>query len=135
VECKDALKGSEESVLYEVALDSEPLPTPYSNIYMSTSVPPVAPVSYEATEAYLRLKVMPRERKGDVPELTATFWYSPDGKKWTQLMPADQSGHTFTAEPGKWIGAKFGFFCNRLASKNDSGWMEIDWIKVAKQAF
>ena len=132
VECKDALKGSEESVLYEVALDSEPLPTPYSNIYMSTSVPPVAPVSYEATEAYLRLKVMPRERKGDVPELTATFWYSPDGKKWTQLMPADQSGHTFTAEPGKWIGAKFGFFCNRLASKNDSGWMEIDWIKVTK---
>lgn len=132
VECKDALKGSEESVLYEVPLDSEPLPTPYSNIYMSTSVPPVSPVSYEAAEAYLRLKVMPRERKGDVPELTATFWYSPDGKKWTQLMPADQSEHTFTAEPGKWIGAKFGFFCNRLASKNDSGWMEIDWIKVTK---
>lgn len=132
VECKDALKGSEESVLYEVPLDSKPLPTPYSNIYMSTSVPPVAPVSYEMAEAYLRLKVMPRERKGDVPELTATFWYSPDGKKWTQLMPADQSGHSFTAEPGKWIGAKFGFFCNRLASKNDSGWMEIDWIKVTK---
>ncbi len=132
VECKDALKGSEESVLYEVPLDSEPLPTPYSNIYMSTSVPPVSPVPYEAAEAYFRLKVMPRERKGDVPELTATFWYSPDGKKWTQLMPADQSGHSFTAEPGKWIGAKFGFFCNRLASKNDSGWMEIDWIKVTK---
>ena len=132
VECMDALKGSEEIVLYELPLDSEPLPTPYSNIYMSTSVPPVPPVSYEAAEAYFRLKVMPRERKGDVPELTATFWYSPDGKKWTQLMPADQSGHSFTAEPGKWIGAKFGFFCNRLASKNDSGWMEIDWIKVTK---
>ena len=136
VECKNALKGSEEKVLCEMPLISEPLPTPYSNIYMSTSVPPVAPVSYEMAEAYLRLKVMPRERKGDVPELTATFWYSPDGKKWTQLQPSGngsgKSGHAFTAQPGKWIGAKFGFFCNRLASKNDSGWMEIDWIKVTK---
>ena len=136
VECKNALKGSEENVLCEMPLISEPLPTPYSNIYMSTSVPPVAPVSYEMAEAYLRLKVMPRERKGDVPELTATFWYSTDGKKWTQLQPSGngsgKSGHAFTAQPGKWIGAKFGFFCNRLASKNDSGWMEIDWIKVTK---
>ena len=136
VECKNALKGSEENVLCEMPLISEPLPTPYSNIYMSTSVPPVAPVSYEMAEAYLRLKVMPRERKGDVPELTATFWYSTDGKKWTQLQPSGngsgKSGYAFTARPGKWIGAKFGFFCNRLASKNDSGWMEIDWIKVTK---
>lgn len=134
VECKNALKGSEERVLCEIPLASEPLPTPYSNIYMSTSVPPVAPVSYEGAEAYLRLRVMPRERKGDVPELTATFWYSPDGKKWTQLTPSEnpsgRSDYVFTGRPGKWIGAKFGFFCNRLASKNDSGWMEIDWIKV-----
>ena len=134
VECKNALKGSEERVLCEIPLASEPLPTPYSNIYMSTSVPPVAPISYEGAEAYLRLKVMPRERKGDVPELTATFWYSQDGKKWTQLTPSGslsgRSDYMFTARPGKWIGAKFGFFCNRLASKNDSGWMEIDWIKV-----
>ena len=134
VECKNALKGSEERVLCEIPLTSEPLPTPYSNIYMSTSVPPVAPISYEWAEAYLRLRVMPRERKGDVPELTATFWYSPDGKKWTQLTPSGslsgRSDYMFTARPGKWIGSKFGFFCNRLASKNDSGWMEIDWIKV-----
>lgn len=134
VECKNALKGSEERVLCEIPLASEPLPTPYSNIYMSTSVPPVAPISYEGAEAYLRLKVMPRERKGDVPELTATFWYSQDGKKWTQLTPSGslsgRSDYVFTGRPGKWIGAKFGFFCNRLASKNDSGWMEIDWIKV-----
>lgn len=134
VECKNALKGSEERVLCEIPLASEPLPTPYSNKYMSTSVPPVAPVSYEGAEAYLRLKVIPRERKGDVPELTATFWYSPDGKKWTQLTPSEnpsgRSDYVFTGRPGKWIGAKFGFFCNRLASKNDSGWMEIDWIKV-----
>lgn len=134
VECKNALNGSEERVLCEIPLASEPLPTPYSNKYMSTSVPPVAPVSYEAVEAYLRLRVMPRERKGDVPELTATFWYSPDGKKWTQLTPSGslsgRSDYVFTGRPGKWIGSKFGFFCNRLASKNDSGWMEIDWIKV-----
>ena len=40
--------------------------------------------------------------------------------------------HTFTGKPGKWIGAKFGFWCNRHASKNDSGWMQIDWVKVSE---
>ena len=91
----------------------------------------VAPAAYTSTDVYVRLKVAPRERKGNVPDLTATFWYSIDGKKWTQLQPSGTaSGYSFTASAGKWIGAKFGFFCNRFASKNDSGWMEIDWIRV-----
>jgi len=125
------LKGREEEVLYETIMESEVLPVPYSSKYMSVTVPPVAPATYTSTDVYVRLKVAPRERKGNVPDLTATFWYSIDGKKWTQLQPSGTaSGYSFTASAGKWIGAKFGFFCNRFAPKNDSGWMEIDWIRV-----
>ena len=131
LECRDALKGREEEVLYETIMDPESLPVPYSSKYMSVTVPPVAPAAYTSTDVYVRLKVAPRERKGNVPDLTATFWYSIDGKKWTQLQPSGTaSGYSFTASAGKWIGAKFGFFCNRFAPKNDSGWMEIDWIRV-----
>ena len=128
VECRDALKGSAETVLGRTMIESVPLPMPYSNKYMSTTVPPVAPLAYKAADIFLRLKVEPRERKGNVPDLTATFSYSTDGRNWKIL--AENPSHTFTAKPGKWIGAKFGFWCNRMAKKNDSGWMQVDWIQV-----
>lgn len=134
VECHNALKGSEEEVLAQVKLESKPLPMPYSNKYMSTTVPPVGPVEYLATDVFLRMKVAPRERKGNVPDLTATFWYSLDGKKWTQMKNPMKSGKDadFIGRPGKWIGAKFGFYCNRLNKKNDSGWMQIDWVRITE---
>ena len=134
VECHNALKGSEEEVLAQVKLESEPLPMPYSNKYMSTTVPPVGPVEYHATDVFLRMKVAPRERKGNVPDLTATFWYSLDGKKWTQMKNPMKSASfpDFIGRPGKWIGAKFGFYCNRLNKKNDSGWMQIDWVRITE---
>jgi len=131
IECKDALKGGAEEVLYGTDLPCAPLPEPYSNRYMSTSVPPVRPVPYVETTIYVRMEVNPREREGNVPEMTATFWYSHDGKKWEKAGPDDRK-HVFTALPGKWIGAKFGFFCNRHTAKNDSGWVDIDWVKVTK---
>ncbi|MBR2129205.1 MAG: hypothetical protein IJ940_10135, partial [Bacteroidales bacterium] len=76
----------------------------------------------------------PRERKGNVPELTATFWYSVDGKDWKQMKDPSESSKdaAFVGKPGKWIGAKFGFFCNRFAKKNDSGWMQVDWARVTE---
>ena len=126
-ECEDALKGKLENIIRTVPLSSEPLPVPYSNSYMSTTVPPVSPVSYMASDVYVRMKVMPEDRKGNVPDLTARFWYSLDGKRWTEL-----TDKPFIGKPGKWIGAKFGFFCNRQASKNDSGWMQVDWIEVTE---
>ena len=88
-----------------------------------------------ATDVFFRLKVAPRERKGNVPELTATFWYSVDGKDWKQMKDPSESGKdaAFIGKPGKWIGAKFGFFCNRFAKKNDSGWMQVDWVRVTEQ--
>ncbi len=126
-ECEDALKGKQENIIRTVPLSSEPLPVPYSNSYMSTTVPPVSPVAYMASDVYVRMEVMPEDRKGNVPDLTARFWYSLDGKRWTEL-----TDKPFIGKPGKWIGAKFGFFCNRQASKNDSGWMQVDWIEVTE---
>lgn len=126
-ECENALKGKQENIIRTVPLSSEPLPVPYSNSYMSTTVPPVSPVAYMASDVYVRMKVMPEDREGNVPDLTARFWYSLDGKRWTELTDKPYIG-----KPGKWIGAKFGFFCNRQASKNDSGWMQVDWIEVTE---
>ena len=130
IECHNALEGSPEEIHESVQLTSVPLPMPYSNTYMSTTVPPVAPLPYEAVDVYLRIKVMPQDRKGNVPELTATFWYSLDGKKWIQMKIPAEKNSQFIGKPGKWIGAKFGMYCNRLAKKNDSGWMQVDWINV-----
>ena len=127
IECKDALKHIEEQVLKTIPMESAPLPMPYSNTYMSTTVPPVAPLAYVATDVFIRMEVKPRERKGNVPDLTAKFFYSLDGKKWTELTEKP-----FVGKPGKWIGAKFGLYCNRSASKNDSGWMQADWVKVSE---
>jgi hypothetical protein len=127
IECKDALKHTEEQVLKTIPMESTPLPMPYSNIYMSTTVPPVAPLGYEATDVFIKMEVIPQERKGNVPDLTAKFYYSLDGKKWTELTEK-----AFVGKPGKWIGSKFGFYCNRLAPKNDSGWVQVDWIEITR---
>ena len=126
-ECKDAFNGKSECILSEISLNSERLPAPYSNKYMSSTVPPVKPLEYKSTDIFLRIKVEPREQKGNVPDMTATFWYSTDGKKWKKM-----NDEPFIGRPGKWIGAKFGFFCTRMEKKNDSGWVQIDWIKVTK---
>lgn len=125
VECSDALKGGKENIVTSAPLASSALPVPYSAKYASTSVPPASAPTYMATDVFLRVKVEPRERKGNVPDLTATFWYSLDGRKWVCM-----NKEPFIGKPGKWIGAKFGFYCNRYAPKNDSGWMQVDWIKV-----
>ena len=127
IECKDALKGTPEQIKKNLPIKSESLPAPYSDIYMSSTVPPVAPLSYKAAVAYIKMEVKPRERHGNVPDLTARFFYSLDGKKWSELTEKP-----FIGRPGKWIGAKFGLYCNRFSSKNDSGWAQIDWVNVTK---
>src|SRR5690606_34629617 len=52
------------------------------------------------------------------------FSYSMDGKKFIK------AGVPFTAEPGKWIGAKAGLFCTRTEQTNDSGYADVDWFRV-----
>lgn len=127
VECRDALKGGEEKAAVSIPLESTPLPVPQSNRYMSTTVPPVAPLAYKATDVFFRMEIKPKALKGDVPDMTATFYYSIDGKDWIRIHD-----RPFTAKSGKWIGAKFGFFCNRMSRKNDGGWMQVDWISVSR---
>ena len=127
IECKDALKGNDEQVKKNIPMKSTALPVPYSNTYMSRTVPPVAPLEYKATDVFIKMEVRPKSRKGNVPDLTAKFFYSLDGKDWSELTEKP-----FTGRPGKWIGAKFGLYCNRFASKNDSGWVQIDWVEISK---
>ncbi len=37
---------------------------------------------------------------------------------------------TFTAKPGKWVGAKIGMFCLRDNITNDAGYADIDWFRI-----
>ena len=67
---------------------------------------------------YLRVKVS----KGGV----CNFSYSKNGKKFEQF------GSSFTAQPGKWIGAKVGLFVNRPIKNNDGGWADVDWFRIEK---
>jgi beta-xylosidase len=52
------------------------------------------------------------------------FYYSTDGNSYTK------TGEEFTAEVGRWIGAKVGIFCTRETQTNDSGWADFDWFRV-----
>jgi len=53
-----------------------------------------------------------------------TFRYSTDGIKFIE------AGEKFTATPGRWIGAKMGFFCLGTQKTNDAGFAEIDWFRI-----
>lgn len=129
VRCLNAEKGAAEQVLCSLSLESEAVPTPYSDRYMSTTVPPVAPLSYTETTVYLQIRVRSRERKGNVPDAVCSFAYSLDGRRWKALPEG------LVARPGKWIGAKFGLFCNRYAAKNDSGMLKVDWVRVGNSEY
>lgn len=67
---------------------------------------------------YLRIQV----KEGAV----CKFSYSTDGKNFKSI------GSSFTAKPGRWIGAKIGFVCQRPKWSNDGGWADIDWFRVEK---
>lgn len=52
------------------------------------------------------------------------FSYSADGNTFTD------AGEEFTAEPGRWKGAKVGLFCVRDSQTNDAGYADVDWFRV-----
>lgn len=54
------------------------------------------------------------------------FSYSSDG------VDFKQAGTLFRAQPGKWIGAKIGFFALREEKTNDAGTVDIDWFRITK---
>jgi len=55
-----------------------------------------------------------------------SFSYSSDGIAFTTV------DKNFTAQPGRWIGAKIGFFCTRTVKTNDAGFAELDWFRIEK---
>ncbi|HUX55974.1 MAG TPA: glycoside hydrolase 43 family protein [Bacteroidales bacterium] len=55
-----------------------------------------------------------------------TFSFSADGKD------LKKAGSTFEAKPGRWIGAKVGFFALREGLTNDAGSADIDWFRIDK---
>ncbi len=54
------------------------------------------------------------------------FAFSTDGKSFTD------AGSVFEAKPGRWIGAKVGYFAMRDKITNDSGTIDIDWFRIEK---
>ncbi len=127
VVCKKALNGKEENIVASVKLEGRKGEEPYTVKYASTTVPMKVPAARLATQdLYLRVVVKGKARKNNVNATMCTFYYSTDGKKFEKL------GEEFQAQPGKWIGAKVGFFSCRPGSKNDSGWLDVDYIRFEK---
>lgn len=65
---------------------------------------------------YLRIKI----KSGAICE----FSFSEDGKNFSN------AGNSFTAKPGKWVGARIGMFFSRKNNTNDAGFADIDWFRV-----
>lgn len=125
--CTDALDEKKAQLRTErlSGLPSVLLPAPYTEKYMSGGVPPAYRPQYEASEVWLRVEVRPAAHEGDSDDAVCTFSYSTDG---VEFIPV---GESFTAAPGKWIGAKAGLFCNRPGPMNDAGWLDVDLVKFS----
>jgi beta-xylosidase len=71
---------------------------------------------FTGKEIYLRVAV---EEGG-----SCRFSYSEDGQHYNDMK------ETFTAVPGRWIGAKVGLFCTATQQTNDAGSADIDWFRI-----
>lgn len=122
IECPDASRGAEEKADRLCTLPY--MAHPVSHARESGNVPRVRYPDAQEAVLWVKLEVVPRPVEGDVPDAVCSFSYSPDGISW---IPA---GREFTARPGRWTGARWGFFCNRFSPKNDSGWVDITDLTV-----
>ena len=124
VTCPDAHKGGKEQarVLATLPYRYEALPHGWE----SKNVPLVKYPDVPERTLWVKLEVWPRPVDGDVPAAECRFFWSTDGKRYTAV------GGDFTAQPEMWIGAKFGFYCNRFAPKNDAGWLDIRQLRISQ---
>lgn len=120
--CEDAAKGGQQ--IAENLCDAPFCSVSIDHNKESLNVPQVKYSDYRKATVRVRLEVTPKQQEGNVPEPLCRFSYSFGDGGWTPV------GKTFTARPELWIGARFGFYCNRTASKNDSGWLDITDISV-----
>ena len=125
-ECRNASKGGAETVqeLSMLPYRHEPLPHDRE----SKNVPLVNYPDMPEAVVWVELDVRAKAVEGNVPDAICRFRYSLDGKRFTQVEG------TFKAQPGQWVGAKFGFWCNRFSPKNDAGWLDVTDLTV-KPAF
>ena len=125
VECPGASKGGVETVEKLCPVPCESVSVEHS--MESRNVPAVKYLPYRRASLQVRMEVEPVWGDGDVhrvPDPLCRFSYSLDGRYWTYVPK------TFIAQPELWIGARFGFYCNRTASKNDSGWLDVTAVSV-----
>ncbi len=122
VECQGASKGKAEKVETLTILPYHFIALPHGR--ESKNVPLVSYPDIPEVVLWVELDVRAKAVEGNVPDAVCRFRYSLDGKRFTQ------AGGTFTAQPEMWVGAKFGFFCNRFAPKNDAGCLDITELAV-----
>ena len=122
VQCPGASKGQPETATELAVLPYRYEPLPHA--YESRNVPLVNYPDVPEIVLWVMLDVRAKAVEGNVPEAVCRFSYSLDGKRFTQVPG------TFAAQPELWVGAKFGFFCNRFAPKNDSGWVDVTDLEV-----
>ena len=73
------------------------------------------PVTVLSADIYLKLVV----KEGAICDLM----FSENGRDYKVLL------NDFAAQPGRWIGSKFGFYALKQSHNNDSGWLDIDWVR------
>ncbi|MFB6320737.1 glycoside hydrolase 43 family protein [Saccharicrinis sp. FJH54] len=73
---------------------------------------------YDGNEIYFRIQVSEGAK--------CKFAFSKNGRRFTEAGPE------FEAKPGRWIGAKVGYFAIRNDITNDSGTVDIDWFRISK---
>ena len=122
VTCKGAQKGKTEQTVAETSLPIKAMQKPYTQKYAVDDIPqPRSATPY----IYVRVKVW-STGIGNAIQGHAQFSWSKDGKQYKDV------GEPFTIVEGKWIGAKLGFYCMKPASKNDSPFLDVDWIHFVK---
>ena len=120
VTCEDAHKGTAEVTSFIAEVPAQPIAVDDS--YASGNVPAVKYKDYLESTVWVKLDVAPQYQDGaesGIPDAVCSFSWSLDGENFVKAGP------DFIAAPGRWIGAKFGFFCNRYAPKNDAGSLDI----------
>jgi beta-xylosidase len=70
----------------------------------------------KGNDFYLEIKV----EKGGI----CHFSFSDNGERFTTIAKS------FTANPGRWVGATIGIFCTRNNVTNDAGFADIDWFRI-----
>ncbi len=70
----------------------------------------------KGNEFYLQMKM----EKGGI----CHFGFSDNGERFTTIA------RSFTAKPGRWVGAKLGLFCLRNNISNDAGYTDVDWFRL-----